>query len=296
MAVLIDGRQVAASIRAEIKQEAERIGGDTGETISLAVIMVGNFPASQVYVRLKEKACAEVGINSRQHNLPEEATMVQLLELIDKLNNDDSVNGILLQLPLPDSLDANEALDRIDPQKDVDGFHPLNVGLLSQNLATLASCTPAGCIELLDRYKIPIEGANAVVVGRSNIVGKPVAAMLLHRNATVTICHSRTKDLAAVTSQADILIAAIGRPNFITRDMVKEGATVIDVGINRVENKLVGDVDFNEVVDKVEFITPVPGGVGPMTIAMLLSNTLLAYKLQRNLIVSLQNDSGRKRK
>lgn len=296
MAVLIDGREVAASIRAEIKQEAERIGGNSGEKIGLAVIMVGNFPASQVYVRLKEKACAEVGIVSRQHNLPEEATMDQLLDLIDELNSDDSVNGILLQLPLPDGLDANEALDRIDPQKDVDGFHPLNVGLLSQNLATLASCTPAGCIELLDRYKIPIEGANAVVVGRSNIVGKPVAAMLLHRNATVTICHSRTKDLAAVTSQADILIAAIGKPNFITKDMVKEGATVIDVGINRVDNKLVGDVDFNEVVDKVGFITPVPGGVGPMTIAMLLSNTLLAYKLQRNLIVSLQDDSGRKRK
>ncbi|HEB72289.1 MAG TPA: bifunctional methylenetetrahydrofolate dehydrogenase/methenyltetrahydrofolate cyclohydrolase FolD [Nitrospirae bacterium] len=296
MAVIIDGKQVAAEIRAEIKQEVERIGDSSGEKVGLAVIMVGDFPASKVYVRLKEKACAEAGIVSVQHNLPEDTSMDSLLDLIDDLNADIAVNGILLQLPLPDALDANEALDRIDPGKDVDGFHPLNVGLLSQNLATLAPCTPTGCIELLDRYKIPIEGANAVVVGRSNIVGKPVAAMLLHRNATVTICHSRTRDLGKITSQADILVVAVGRPNSITEGMVKKGAAVIDVGINRLDNKLVGDVDFNGVVDTCGFISPAPGGVGPMTIAMLLSNTVSAYKLQRNLIVSLLDGSGRRRK
>jgi methylenetetrahydrofolate dehydrogenase (NADP+)/methenyltetrahydrofolate cyclohydrolase len=287
MAKIIDGKKVAADIRSEIKIDIERIEKERQEKVGLDVILVGDDPASQVYVRLKEKACAEVGMNSRKHTPPADVSMEELLALIDRLNEDPAVNGILLQLPLPDHLDANKALDRIDPGKDVDGFHPINVGLLSQNLATLMPCTPAGCMEMLDRYSIPIQGAHAVIVGRSNIVGKPVAAMLLHRNATVTICHSRTADLGEMTRSADILVAAIGRPFMITADMVKEGAAVVDVGINRVDGKLVGDVAFDEVEKKAGWITPVPGGVGPMTIAMLLSNTLAAYRLQRNLIVEV---------
>ena len=281
----IDGKAVAASVRTDVRKEAERICERTGEKIGLAVVLVGDDPASQVYVRLKDKACKEVGMESFQHILPENTSMEKLLKLVNKLNDDPKVNGILVQSPLPDNLDENAVLDRIDPNKDVDGFHPVNVGLLSQRLAKLMPCTPAGCIELLDHYKIPIEGAHAVVLGRSNIVGKPIAMMLLHRNATVTVCHSRTKNLAEVTSQADILVAAIGKPLFVTRDMVKEGAAIIDVGISRVDNKLLGDVDYDNVCDKAGWITPVPGGVGPMTIAMLLYNTLLAYKIQRNLLV-----------
>ncbi len=281
----IDGKAVAASVREDVRKEAERICERTGEKIGLAVVLVGDDPASQVYVRLKDKACKEVGMESFQHILPENTSMEELLKLVSKLNDDPKVNGILVQSPLPGHLDENAVLDRIDPNKDVDGFHPVNVGLLSQRLAKLMPCTPAGCIELLDRYKIPIEGAHAVVLGRSNIVGKPIAMMLLHRNATVTVCHSRTKNLAEVTSQADILVAAIGKPLFVTRDMVKEGAAIIDVGISRVDNKLLGDVDYDNVCDKAGWITPVPGGVGPMTIAMLLYNTLLAYKIQRNLLV-----------
>ncbi|MDH5757633.1 MAG: bifunctional methylenetetrahydrofolate dehydrogenase/methenyltetrahydrofolate cyclohydrolase FolD [Nitrospinota bacterium] len=294
MTTIIDGKTLAASIRAEINEETSGILKERGEKPGLAVVLAGDDPASAVYVRLKEKACAEVGMASFQHNLPSTVTQEELLALIDKLNHDNSVNGILIQLPLYSHLDSNAALDRVDPAKDVDGFHPVNVGLLSQNLATLMPCTPAGCMEMLDRYNIPIEGAHAVVVGRSNIVGKPLAAMMLHRNATVTICHSRTRDLKSITRQADILVAAIGRPKMITADMVKPGATVLDVGISKVENKLFGDVDFEQVKDVAGFITPVPGGVGPMTIAMLLSNTILAYKMQRGLIVSMQDDRGRK--
>ncbi|MDH5477444.1 MAG: bifunctional methylenetetrahydrofolate dehydrogenase/methenyltetrahydrofolate cyclohydrolase FolD [Nitrospinota bacterium] len=294
MTTIIDGKTLAASIRAEINEETSGILKERGEKPGLAVVLAGDDPASAVYVRLKEKACAEVGMASFQHNLPSTVTQEELLALIDKLNHDKSVNGILIQLPLYSHLDSNAALDRVDPAKDVDGFHPVNVGLLSQNLATLMPCTPAGCMEMLDRYNIPIEGAHAVVVGRSNIVGKPLAAMMLHRNATVTICHSRTRDLKSITRQADILVAAIGRPKMITADMVKPGATVLDVGISKVENKLFGDVDFEQVKDVAGFITPVPGGVGPMTIAMLLSNTILAYKMQRGLIVSMQDDRGRK--
>ncbi len=285
MTVKINGKEVAASVRKDVKDEVERITAQTGKGLGLAVVLVGDDPASKVYVRLKDKACTEVGMTSMQHTLPANTSQNNLLQLIDELNSAEEVNGILVQLPLPEHLDEEVVLDRIDPNKDVDGFHPVNVGLLSQKLAKLMPCTPAGCIELLDRYKIPIEGAHAVIVGRSNIVGKPVAMMLLHRNATVTVCHSRTKNLAEITSQADILIAAIGKPHFITRDMVKDGAAIIDVGINRVDNKLVGDVDYDNVHDKTSFITPVPGGVGPMTIAMLLYNTLMAYKIQHKLLV-----------
>lgn len=296
MTTVIDGKALAASIREEIKDEAARIFNDYGEKVGLAVVLVGDNPASQVYVRLKEKACEEVGVTSMKHLLPKSTTMKQLLDLIDELNADESVNGILVQLPLPDGLDSDEALDRIDPRKDVDGFHPLNVGLLSQNLATLMPCTPAGCMEMLDRYNIPIEGARAAVVGRSNIVGKPLAAMLLHRNATVTICHSRTKDLAAITREADILVAAMGMPRFIKGDMIKEGAAVIDVGTTRVESKIVGDVDYDEAYPRAGWITPVPGGVGPMTITMLLQNTVTAYKLQRNLLVGVSDGPAALRK
>ncbi|MBI4667295.1 MAG: bifunctional methylenetetrahydrofolate dehydrogenase/methenyltetrahydrofolate cyclohydrolase FolD [Nitrospinae bacterium] len=285
MAVIIDGKAVAASIRVEIRKEAERIKADRGEELGLAVVLVGDNPASHVYVRLKEKACQEAGIVSYKHEPHKDIAMDDLLGLIDRLNADPKVNGILVQLPLPSHLDESRVLDRIHPDKDVDGFHPMNVGLLSQKLAKLMPCTPAGCVELLDRYQIPIEGAHCVVVGRSNIVGKPLAMMLLHRNATVTVCHSRTKDLAAVTSQADILLAAIGKPKMITANMVKEGAVVIDVGTNKVDNQIVGDVDFAGVSGKASHITPVPGGVGPMTIAMLLENTLTAYKIQRGLLV-----------
>ena len=285
MTVKIDGKAVAASIRAELKVEADRIKQEKGDEICLAVVLVGDNPASHVYVRLKEKACHEAGFISVQHTLPKEISMEELLALIERLNSDPKVNGILVQLPLPSHLDESKVLDRIDVDKDVDGFHPLNVGLLSQKLAKLMPCTPAGCVELLDRYHIPIEGSHAVIVGRSNIVGKPVAVMLIHRNATVTICHSRSKNLAQITSQADILVAAIGKPNFITRDMVKEGAAVIDVGTTKVGNNIVGDVDYANVYDKAGWITPVPGGVGPMTIAMLMYNTMMAYKIQRKLLV-----------
>lgn len=285
MTVKIDGKAVAAGIREELKIEASRIKAETGDDVCLAVVLVGDNPASHVYVRLKEKACKEAGLVSIQHTLPKDITMKELLGLIDRLNEDPKVNGILVQLPLPNHLDENKVLDRIHIDKDVDGFHPLNVGLLSQKLAKLAPCTPAGCIELLDRYHIPIEGSHAVVVGRSNIVGKPVAVMLLHRNATVSICHSRSKNLKEIASQADILVAAIGKPKFITRDMVKEGAAIIDVGTTKVDNAIVGDVDYDNVYDKAGYITPVPGGVGPMTIAMLLENTMTAYKIQRKLLV-----------
>ena len=288
MAQVIDGKQVASLIRAEVKEEVDRIEKTQGDKVCLAVVLVGDDPASKVYVRLKEKALNEVGMESRQHVLPAEITIEELLDVIDVLNANPTVNGILVQLPLPKHLNSDLALDRIDPAKDVDGFHPINVGLLSQNLATLMPCTPAGCMELLDRYEIPIDGAEAVVVGRSNIVGKPIASMLLHRNATVTICHSRTKNLGEITRRADILIAAIGKAKMITEDMVKPGAAVIDVGINRVDSRLVGDVDYDAVARKAGWITPVPRGVGPMTIAMLLTNTLTAYKLQNDMVVSME--------
>ena len=278
MAKIIDGKKEAAAIRAQIKSQIDKITIQQTEKVNLDVILVGHNPASEVYVRLKEKACAEVGIVSCKHTPPTDIALKDLLLLVDQLNEDSNVNGILLQLPLPSHLNISKVLDRIDPIKDVDGFHPENVGRLVTGGAILKPCTPAGIIELLDYYKVKIEGKNVVVLGRSNIVGKPAAFLLLHRHATVTVCHSRTKDLAAVARTADILIAAIGKPRFVTADMVHDGAVVIDVGINRVEGKLVGDVDFESVEEKASLITPVPGGVGPMTIAMLMANTLQAFQ------------------
>jgi methylenetetrahydrofolate dehydrogenase (NADP+)/methenyltetrahydrofolate cyclohydrolase len=236
-----------------------------------------------VYVRNKNKTCEKVGFQSFSHPLAADTEEIKLLQLIAGLNANPEVNGILVQLPLPDHIDEQKVLEAIDPKKDVDGFHPVNVGYLTSGGDALAPCTPAGIIEMLDFYKIDIEGKNAVILGRSNIVGKPMASLLLKRNATVTICHSRTRDLAAVARSADILVAAIGKPKFVTADMVGEGATVIDVGINRVDGKLVGDVDFDAVAEKAAYITPVPGGVGPMTIAMLMKNTLSAFKKANNL-------------
>ena len=249
-----------------------------GRTPGLATVLVGEDPASAVYVRNKNKICHEIGFQSFGQNLSAETTEEELLDIIKKLNSNDEVNGILVQLPLPDHIDSEKILLSIDPEKDVDGFHPINVGKLAIGNALLTPCTPTGIIALLDYYKIEIPGKHAVVLGRSNIVGKPVAHLLLQRHATVTICHSKTKNLQQVNRQADILIAAVGRPHFVNSDMVKEGTVVIDVGINRVDGKLTGDVDFDQVAEKAGLITPVPGGVGPMTIALLMENTLKAFK------------------
>lgn len=273
---LIDGKELAQNIRTNLKDDVEKLK-QKGINPKLAVIMVGDDKASAVYVRNKSKACNEIGVEYVEYLLKSETTMDELLDLIKRLNQDDTVHGILLQSPIPKHLDINEAFRTIDPTKDVDGFHPINVGKLSLNQDCFVSCTPYGIIKMLEAYNIPIEGANAVVIGRSNIVGKPLLQCLLNKNATVTVCHSKTRDLKDITKRADILIAAIGRPEFVTADMVKEGATVIDVGINRTEvGKLVGDVKFDEVSKKASYITPVPGGVGPMTIAMLMANVVKA--------------------
>ena len=280
MSQIIDGKELAKHIREELKEEVKEL--KNAEIYpKLAVIMVGDDPASKVYVRNKSKACEDVGIEYEEHLLSSKTTREELLELIEKLNNDETVHGILVQSPLPEGLDANEAFRTILPTKDVDGFHPVNVGKLSLNQECFVSCTPYGIIKMLEAYNVPIEGANAVIIGRSNIVGKPLAQCLLNKNATVTICHSKTKNLKEITKKADILIAAIGKPKFVTEDMVKENATVIDVGINRnEEGKLVGDTDFENIKEKVSFITPGPGGVGPMTIAMLMYNVVKAAKQQ----------------
>ena len=280
MSTIIDGKELAKHIREELKEEVKEL--KNAEIYpKLAVIMIGDDPASKVYVRNKSRACEDVGIEYEEYLLPAKTTREELLELIEKLNNDERVHGILVQSPLPEGLDANEAFRTILPKKDVDGFHPVNVGKLSLNQDCFVSCTPYGIIKMLEAYNVPIEGANAVIIGRSNIVGKPLAQCLLNKNATVTICHSKTKNLKEITKKADILIAAIGKPKFVTEDMVKENATVIDVGINRnEEGKLVGDTDFENIKEKVSFITPVPGGVGPMTIAMLMYNVVKAAKQQ----------------
>lgn len=280
MSQIIDGKELAKHIREELKEEVKEL--KNAEIYpKLAVIMVGDDPASKVYVRNKSRACEDVGIEYEEYLLPAKTTREELLELIEKLNNDERVHGILVQSPLPEGLDANEAFRTILPKKDVDGFHPVNVGKLSLNQDCFVSCTPYGIIKMLEAYNVPIEGANAVIIGRSNIVGKPLAQCLLNKNATVTICHSKTKNLKEITKKADILIAAIGKSKFVTEDMVKENATVIDVGINRnEEGKLVGDTDFENIKEKVSFITPVPGGVGPMTIAMLMYNVVKAAKQQ----------------
>jgi methylenetetrahydrofolate dehydrogenase (NADP+)/methenyltetrahydrofolate cyclohydrolase len=277
---LIDGKKTAQEIRSAIGQEVAGLKESSGKIPGLATVLVGEDPASAVYVRSKNKICKELGFVSLEHTLPENTKEKDLLDLVGQLNLNDTVSGILVQLPLPKHIDSIKILEAIDSAKDVDGFHPVSMGRLMMGTAKLAPCTPSGIIEMLDRYDVEIEGKHAVVLGRSNIVGKPIAMLLLHRNATVTICHSRTQDLPGVTKTADILIAAVGRPNMVTGDMVKEGAVVIDVGINRVDGKLVGDVDFNDVEPKASLITPVPGGVGPMTIAMLMANTLKAFKAQ----------------
>lgn len=279
MAELIDGKVVSQSVRDEVAELASKLKQDTGIVPGLAAVLVGDDAASEIYVRNKRKACEKVGIYSEEHKLPAETTEEQLLGLVNKLNEDTKIHGILVQLPLPGHIDETKILRTVSPLKDVDGFHPYNVGLLVEGNPRFVSCTPGGIIKMLDFYNIDIKGKDVVVVGRSNIVGKPVSMLLLHRHGTVTICHSRTKDLKEVTGRADILVAAIGRANFITADMVKDGAVVIDVGINRKDDgKLTGDVDFEAVSEKASYITPVPGGVGPMTIAMLLYNTYLSAK------------------
>ncbi len=272
MAQLIDGKRISQEIKDELKEKVASYKAE-GKEIALAVIQVGNDPASSVYVRNKKRACEYIGIRSLSYELPEETTEEELLVLIDKLNKDDSVNGILVQLPVPDHIDDNKIIQAISPKKDVDGFHEQNVGALNVGSKGFVSCTPAGVIQLLKRSGIEIEGKECVVLGRSNIVGKPMAALLLRENGTVTICHSKTKNLKETAKRADILVAAIGRPMMIDAEYVKEGATVIDVGIHRDENnKLCGDVDFASVEPVAGAITPVPGGVGPMTIAMLMYN------------------------
>lgn len=275
MAERIDGKALAESIRAQLKREAERFRSEKNCEIGLAVVLVGENPASQVYVRNKIKACEEVGIRSFAYYLNGNASEAELLELVDALNADPKVHGILVQLPLPKQIDETRVLDRIDFRKDVDGFHSVNAGNLLLGKPCLTACTPAGCIELIKSTGTQIAGKHAVVVGRSNIVGKPMALLLLQENATVTVCHSRTTDLSEVTRQADILVVAIGRANFIKPDMVKPGAVVIDVGMNREDGKLCGDVD-PAVGEIAGYLTPVPGGVGPMTITMLMKNTIKA--------------------
>ena len=277
MAQIIDGKKISAEIRAEIKEKTLAFTEKNGFRPGLAVIIVGADPASQVYVRNKRRACEEVGFYSEAYELPEETTQSELIALVDKLNADEKIHGILCQLPLPKHLDENEVILRIDPRKDVDAFHPYNVGKIMIGDYDFLPCTPAGVMALLERSGIEIKGKECVVVGRSNIVGKPQAMLLLHAHGTVTVCHSRTKDLAEVCRRADILVAAIGKADFFTADMVKEGAVVIDVGMNRrADGKLTGDVDFASVEPKASYITPVPGGVGPMTITMLMQNTLTA--------------------
>lgn len=277
---IIDGKKLAKTTRENLKVEVEELKVN-GINPKLAVIMVGNNSASQIYVRNKSRACDEVGIEFEEYLLPTTTEQNELLNLIDKLNNQEDINGILLQSPIPDGLDINEAFRKISPEKDVDGFHPVNVGKLVLGQDTFVSCTPYGIMRMFEAYNIDLEGKNAVVIGRSNIVGKPMSHCLLNKNATVTICHSRTKNLAEITKRADILVAAIGKAEFVKADMVKEGVVVIDVGINRTEEgKLKGDVDFENVSKKASYITPVPGGVGPMTIAMLMNNVVKAAKIQ----------------
>jgi len=279
MAVIIDGTKTAQDVRDEIREEALRLKDDRGVVPGLAVILVGDDPASHIYVARKEKACAEVGFLSREYKLPGGTGEAQILDIIRQLNADDTIHGILVQLPLPRHINPDLIINAIDPKKDVDGFHPLNVGRLLTGSPFHTSCTPSGILELLDRYEIDIQGREAVIVGRSTIVGKPLALLLLARHATVTICHTRTRDLPEATRRAEILVAAAGNPGMITGGMVRDGAVVIDVGINRLDTgKLAGDVVFDQVSRKASHITPVPGGVGPMTIAMLLKNTLHAAK------------------
>lgn len=280
MAIIIDGKEVAKKTREKLKNEVEELKGH-GIIPKLTVIMVGDNPASKVYVRNKSKACNEVGVEYEEFFLDSSISQKELLDLIKKLNDDKTVNGILLQSPLPQHLDINEAFRTIDYRKDVDGFHPMNVGKLVLGQDTFVSCTPYGIMRLFEEYNIDLCGKNVVILGRSNIVGKPLVQCCLNNNATVTICHSKTKDIKEVTKNADVLVVAIGKPHFLEADMVKDGAIIIDVGINRLDTgKIVGDVDFENVSKKASYITPVPGGVGPMTIAMLLNNVIKATRQQ----------------
>jgi methylenetetrahydrofolate dehydrogenase (NADP+)/methenyltetrahydrofolate cyclohydrolase len=278
-ATIMDGKALADRLRDEVRAEVGELGGGIG----LATVLVGDDPASSIYVRRKREACAEVGIESIHHELPVATEQDELVALVEELNADDRVTGILCQLPLPDHVDESTVIRTIEPVKDVDGFHPLNAGLLLQGAPALVPATPAGIMELLAAYDIALAGARAVVIGRSNIVGKPISVLLLGQNATVTICHSRTRDLPAVAREADVLVAAIGRAAFVTPDMVKPGAAVVDVGINRVEGRVVGDV-APEAAEIAGHFTPVPGGVGPLTIAALLRNTVKAARFQRGML------------
>lgn len=278
MAIIIDGKELAKKIRSELKNEVVELK-NKGINPKLAVIMVGDDKASKVYVKNKSKACEECGIDYEEFLMDKDIDMEELLEIIDKLNKRDDIHGILLQSPIPSNLDINQAFNKINHKKDVDGFNPINVGKLSIGEDCFVSCTPAGVIKMLEEYNIEIEGKNVVIIGRSNIVGKPLIQCILRKNGTVTMCHSRTKNIKQITKNADILIAALGKPKFVTQDMIKDGAVIIDVGINRTEDgKLVGDVDFENIKNNASYITPVPGGVGPMTIAMLMTNVVKAAK------------------
>ena len=283
MATVISRKEVSQKVKGEVREKALALKAK-GIDVGLAVVIVGDNPASRVYVNSKKKACEEVGFNSYEYALPEETTQQELLDLVEELNNDEKVNGILVQLPLPKQIDENAIINAISPDKDVDAFHPFNVGKIMIGEYAFLPCTPAGIMELIDSTGVEIAGKSCVVIGRSNIVGKPMSMLLLHRSGTVTVCHSKTKNLKEICQNADILVAAVGRPNFVTGDMVKEGAVVIDVGINRMEDgKLCGDVNFAEAEKKASYITPVPGGVGPMTIAMLMKNTLTAAMIKNNI-------------
>ncbi len=283
MSNIIDGKLVSAAVKERVANEVKELN-QKGISVCLAVILVGSDPASQIYVANKKKACEQLGIISKEYLLPEATTQDELLALVNKLNNDKTVNGILCQLPLPKGLNEKAVIAAINPEKDVDAFHPVNVGKIMIGDYDFLPCTPAGVMEMLSFYNIDVCGKECVVIGRSNIVGKPMGMLLLHKNGTVTICHSRTQNLSEVTAKADILVAAVGKAKFVTADMVKQGAVVIDVGMNREDGKLCGDVDFDAVSQKASYITPVPGGVGPMTIATLMQNTLTAAKRQNNLI------------
>lgn len=284
MAIIIDGKELAKKIRANLKMECDELKNKKINP-KLAVIMLGDDPASKVYVRNKSKACEDVGIEYKEYLLNTNTTQKELIKLIEELNQDKTINGILLQSPIPANLDINEAFRTISPQKDVDGFNPVNVGKLVLNQDTFVSCTPYGIMKMFEEYNIDLNGKNVVILGRSNIVGKPLMNCCLNKNATVTICHSKTQNLAEKAREADILISAIGKAQFVTADMVKENAVIIDVGINRLENgKITGDVDFENVKEKASYITPVPGGVGPMTIAMLMNNVIKAAKRQNGMI------------
>jgi methylenetetrahydrofolate dehydrogenase (NADP+)/methenyltetrahydrofolate cyclohydrolase len=277
---IIDGKAVAAEVRAEVARDVEAWVAETGRRPGLATVLVGDDPASAVYVGGKRRACEEVGMVSLHHGLPADTAQDEVVRLLGDLNADEAVSGILLQLPVPDHLDGSALTALIDPDKDVDGLTPISAGRLAQGTPGLRPCTPSGVVELLDRHDVGLSGAHAVVVGRSDLVGKPLAALLLARDATVTVCHSRTRDLAGECGRADVLVAAVGRPRMIRGDWVRPGAVVIDVGINRLEEGLVGDVDFEAARERARWITPVPGGVGPMTIAMLLRNTITAARSQ----------------